>query len=133
MRITLDTNIIVSAVLFPESKLAKSTLELSDRYKLVICDRVIAELRNVMQRKFPERMLACEQFLRKLDFELTLSPADIDSDVYPKIRDKDDYPILAAAIIADVDVFISGDGDFSATDVERPEIMTINEFTKMYL
>ena len=133
MRIMLDTNIIVSAVLFPGSLLAQNTLELSDRYRLVICDRVIFELRDVMRRKFPDRTLECEQFLRKLDFELALSPADIDPDVYPKIRDKKDYPILAAAIIADVDIFISGDGDFSATDIQHPEIMTITEFAKSYL
>ena len=60
MRVMLDTNIIVSAVLFPESKLAQSTLELSDRYKLVICDNVIAELRDVMQRKFPKKAPVCE-------------------------------------------------------------------------
>ena len=132
MRVMLDTNVIVSAILFPESKLAKSTLEVSDRHKLVICDRVIDELRDVMQRKFPDKVFFCEQFLRKLDFELTLTPAYIDEDIYPKIRDKKDYPILAAAVIADVDVFISGDSDFSATDLERPEIMTITEFAESY-
>ncbi len=133
MRIMLDTNIIVSAALFPASRLSQRTLELSDRYRIVICDRVIAELREVVSRKFPGKEQACERFLRKLDYELALTPADIDPDVYPKIRDKKDYPILAAAIIADVDVLISGDGDFAATDVERPEIMTISAFSDAYL
>lgn len=133
MRVMLDTNIIVSAALFPDSRLSRRTLELSDRYKLVICDRVIAELREVIKRKFPDKSSVCERFLRKLDYELALSPADIDPDIYPKIRDKKDYPILAAAILADVDVFISGDGDFIAADVERPEIMTIAVFADTYL
>ena len=133
MRVMIDTNIIVSAALFPESRLSKSTLELSDRYKLVICDKVITELREVIARKFPNKTQVCERFLRKLDFELALTPTDIDPDIYPKIRDKKDYPILASAIIADVDIFISGDGDFKATDVVRPEIMTIAAFSDTYL
>jgi len=68
MRIMFDTNIIVSSVLFPESKLAYSVLEISDSYRLVLCDRIINELRNVIQRKFPDKTLVCERFLRKLDF-----------------------------------------------------------------
>jgi len=133
MRVMLDTNVLVSAALFPESRLSQRMLELSDRYRLVICDKVIAELREVIRRKFPDKAQFCERFLRKLDYDLALTPADIDADIYPKIRDKNDYPILAAAIIADVDVFISGDGDFFAADVERPDIMTVAAFAEAYL
>jgi len=133
MRVMLDTNIIVSAALFPDSKLSQRVLELSDLYRLVICDKVVAELRAVIERKFPGKEQICEQFLRKLDYEFALTPTDIDPDIYPNIRDKKDYPILAAAIIADVDIFISGDADFIATDVERPEIMTIAVFADAYM
>lgn len=62
-----------------------------------------------------------------------LTPTEIDKDIYPKIRDKKDYPILASAIIADVDVFITGDKDFGGLDLERPEIMTITAFEQKYL
>lgn len=40
---------------------------------------------------------------------------------------------MASAIIADVDVFITGDKDFAAIDIERPEIMTISEFKGKYM
>ena len=53
--------------------------------------------------------------------------------IYPKIRDKKDYPILASAIIADVDVFITDDKDFNTIDVEQPKIMTLFEFAALYL
>ena len=48
-------------------------------------------------------------------------------------KDKKDYPILASAIIADVDVFITGDKDFEGLVLERPEIMTLNEFVNYYV
>ena len=133
MRVMLDTNVIISAALFPKSRLSEITLEMSDSHELVICDKVILELRDVIARKFQDKSQVCERFLRKLDYELALTPADIDSDIYPKIRDKKDYPILAAAIIADVDVFITGDDDFKAVDIERPEIMSITAFSEAYL
>ena len=37
------------------------------------------------------------------------------------------------AIIADVDILITGDKDFNPVDVERPEIMNITEFAQKYL
>lgn len=40
---------------------------------------------------------------------------------------------MVSAIIADVDVLITGDKDFEGIDLERPEIMTIKEFEEKYL
>jgi hypothetical protein len=65
-----------------------------------------------------------------LSYEIDYTPTEIDEDIYPKIRDKKDYPILASAIIADVDVFITGDKDFGGLDLEHPEIMTIEVISK---
>ena len=53
--------------------------------------------------------------------------------VYPKIRDKKDYPILASALIANVDILITGDKDFSVLELDKPEILTIIEFEEKYL
>lgn len=48
------------------------------------------------------------------------------------MRDVYDYPILATAILEDVDVLISGDKDFAAVDTDRPEILTPTEFLSKY-
>jgi predicted nucleic acid-binding protein len=69
----------------------------------------------------------------RLSYEIAYIPTEIDEYIYPKIRDKKDHPILASAIIADVDVFITGDKNFSGLDLERPEIMTISGFEQKYL
>ena len=65
-------------------------------------------------------------------YEISYTPPDIDENIYPVIRDKKDYPILASAIIADVDVFVTGDKDFDLIDIERPDIMTITDFAEKY-
>jgi putative PIN family toxin of toxin-antitoxin system len=133
MTVMLDTNILVSAGLFPNSRLAALAVRIAEEYQVVLSSHIIDELREVVEQKFPDRKHVLERFLRHLSYELAYTPEDIDDDIYPKIRDKRDYPILASAIIADVDIFITGDKDFGGLDLERPEIMKISQFEKKYL
>lgn len=49
-----------------------------------------------------------------------------------EIRDDNDYIILHTAIIEDIDILITGDKDFAAVDIERPEILTPSEYLAKY-
>lgn len=49
-----------------------------------------------------------------------------------EMRDEQDIPILATAILENIDVFIMGDKDFLVLDVEIPEILTMREFLEKY-
>ena len=133
MRVTLDTNLLISAGIFSGKRTTALTLQVADEHTIVLPTRIIDELREVMDTKFPDKKSVLERFLKRLSYEIAYTPLEIDEDIYPKIRDKKDYPILASAIIADVDVFITGDKDFGGLDLERPEIMTISEFEEMYM
>jgi predicted nucleic acid-binding protein len=48
------------------------------------------------------------------------------------MRDAKDSPILATAILEEIDVFLTGDKDFLVLDVEIPEIMSMSEFLEKY-
>jgi len=133
MRIMPDTNTLISAGLFPSSQLTKTLMDIADAHTLVISTRIIAEMQRVVDLKFPNKKTVLDKFLSKLSFEVAYTPSEIDKTAYPTIRDEKDYPILASAIIADVDVFITGDKDFSIIDIDRPEIITIKEFKRIYL
>ena len=133
MRVMFDTNILVSAGLLRSSRLAALAERVSDEHTLVLSSQIIDELRMVMDMKFTHKKAACEAFLNRLSFEMVLTPRYVDPSIYPRIRDKSDYPILASAIVADVDVFITGDKDFLALDVERPEILAISQFAEQYM
>jgi putative PIN family toxin of toxin-antitoxin system len=133
MKVMLDTNIIISAGLFGGGQLSETTIKIAENFDLVLSSAIIEELWRVMSLKFPQKKTALEHFLKRLNYDISYTPTEIDTDIYPKIRDKKDYNILASAMIADVDVFITGDNDFSSVDIERPEIMKISEFTKKYL
>ena len=132
MRVMFDTNILISSIIFGNSRLAELTRRIADEFNLVLSSQIIEELQLVVGIKFPNKKESLNKFMSKLSFEMAYTPSEINPEIYPKIRDKKDYPVLASAIIADVDVFITGDKDFSVLEIDRPEIMTISEFAEKY-
>jgi predicted nucleic acid-binding protein len=93
----------------------------------------LEELFIVFERKFRNKRGDLDEFLRELSFDLVYSPLKIDKTRIPPVRDEKDYPILASAMDADIDVLVSGDKDFSCVDCERPEILTPSRFKELYL
>lgn len=90
MRILVDTNILFSALLFPNSKPAKALLYVADNHELILCDQNIMELRDILKRKATKFLSDGEVMLAEMSYELI--PA-----VYHTkklIRDVKDQPIL---------------------------------------
>ena len=132
MRIMIDTNIIISAILFPNSMPSRFVEEVASKYSIVLCSHIIDELQRVFNKKFKDKLLHLEKFLSKFSFELIYTPQDIEIDKYPNIRDVADLPILVSAIIEDVDVIVTGDKDFFDVEIEKPEIITVKEYFERY-
>ena len=132
MRVMFDTNILISAGIFAGKYTTALALRIADEHTIVLSNRIIDELQAVVALKFPDKKSALERFLKRLSYEIAYTPAEIDEDIYPKIRDKKDYPILAAAIAADVDVLLSGDKDLLTVDIDRPEILNSKSFREKY-
>jgi len=59
MRILIDTNILISAVLFPNSNVANALLYIIEHHDVVLCDINIYELREVLSRKKPDKLPDC--------------------------------------------------------------------------
>ena len=127
MRILVDTNILISAILFPNSLIAKTLLYITDNCSIVFCDQNISEFREVLKRKRPDKLSDAEVLLAELSYELI--PAAYHAEKL--IRDVKDQPILNAAIIADVDVILTGDKDFLSLDMEHPRCMNVSQFLEM--
>lgn len=132
MRVMLDTNILISMIFFPSDRTKKFAAELSIKHRIILCDYVIKELQLVTERKFPKLMSALDQFFQELPYELVYTPQNIEIDRVPKIRDEKDSPILATAIMENVDVFVTGDKDFLVLEIDHPKIMTMAQFEEDY-
>lgn len=130
MRIMLDTNILISMFVFKSMKQVID--KITEKYSIVLCSYVIDELHEVVERKFPNKQQDLEDFLLKLPFEFIYTPKTVENNDLFKIRDADDEKVLYSAIIADVDILLTGDKDFSDIDIEKPEILTPNEFLEKY-
>jgi putative PIN family toxin of toxin-antitoxin system len=133
MEAMLDTNVLFSAIFFPSEHMNALIEALTKEHGIVLCSYSLEELHRVTLRKMPRKLAALETFLQKFPYRLVHTPAiDLLEDTF-QLRDKADYPILLSAIVADVDILITGDRDFDDVKMERPEIMTPAAFMRMYL
>lgn len=132
MKIMIDTNILISAILFPSQNMNKLINTIADNHTIVLASYIIDELKEVINRKFPQKYKYLDSFLMELPYEFAYTPDIIDITKYPYIRDKKDLPVLVSAIIEEVDILITGDKDFSELDIEKPEILTPKEFLEKY-
>ena len=132
MRVMVDSNILISALLFPQSRVSRILENIASQDPLVLASFVVDELRAVVARKFPGMVLIVEQLLEKMSFELVYTPDHIESGLF-EIRDMKDYPVLYTAMTNGVDVLVTGDKDFADVDVDMPEIMTPTQFAETYM
>jgi len=128
MRILVDTNVLFSAILFPNSKPARALLKVVQKHDMVLCEQNLAELREVIRRKAPEYLSDAEALLRELSYELI----PVSHHAEKLIRDPKDQPILNAAILANVDLLITGDKDFLVLELEQPRCITAAQFLEDY-
>ena len=132
-RVMIDTNIFISAILFPNGRASAALLKaLVSPYQPVTCDYVIDELRRKFVEKFPDRVTELDAFL-----EGSLAVIDvvktpeviIDNEIL--VRDKKDRPILRAALNAGADLFLTGDKDFLESSITDPRIISVSDFLEM--
>ena len=67
MKILIDTNVLISAALFPGSvsALAVETV-MKNPSEVILCDYVLKEMREVFIRKFPLKISALNSFINMI-------------------------------------------------------------------
>jgi len=133
IRVLIDTNILVSAILNDQSVPSKAFQKaVEPPCSALVCEQNIEELRRVFDRKFPDKIPMFEKFLAKtLPLVETISVPPSKHPDEDEIRDIDDRPILRAAIKAGADIILSGDKDFLESNITNPQIMTATQFVNM--
>ena len=113
MRVFLDTNVLASATA-ARGLCADVLREVLASHSLVSSDAVFAELARVLREDFgmpPELVSHVLQFLRYgavIAHPTGHPPA--------RLKDKDDLPILSAAIAGSADAFVTGDKEILALE-----------------
>lgn len=124
MRVFVDANIIISAILFPNGKTAYVFSHLLEKHTLIISSYTKKECEEVFEKKFPLKKEQLDIFFAGISFEEFKSPEKIDEKKYPKIRDIKDLPVLVSAILSDADILVTGDKDFEDVKIDKPLIFT---------
>lgn len=127
MKVVLDTNVLVSGLLYPESvpgKIVTAWREaqfdvVSSLSQLEEIGRVLGypKIRKVLKWS-PETI---ERFLEQLLLRVEL--AELGEFVDEQLRDASDAPILASLVVSKADFLVTGDGDLLALR-ERFSIVT---------
>lgn len=123
----VDTNVLISLLVFSSKKMNQMMECIFIEHQLVLSTYIVEELKDVVRRKFPNKVGIVDTLLAKMNYEYVYTPDILDETLF-EIRDAKDYPVLYVAILEDVDILVTEDSDFSDVDVEKPEILTPAEF-----
>jgi len=132
VRIMVDTNVMISGLLFPRSQVNTIMTSIMYQHNLVISSYVLAEFKDVIRRKFPHYIIEMDELLNKLNYELVYTPDTMDLNVF-SVRDAKDYPVLYTAIVECVDILLTGDKDLINVNVKTPKILAPRQFMDLYL
>ena len=131
MKVFIDTNILISSILFPKGKVAAVFQHILEVHDLIISSYTIAECEKVFEKKFPDKKEDLNIFIKNISYEYYETPDIIDYKKYPEIRDKNNLPILVSAILSDADILITGDKDFEEISIKKPLIFTPNQYFEL--
>ena len=137
MRIVLDTNCIISALIFSKQPLAwlRHSWQNGEITPLVSKETIEELLRVLTYPKF--KLSQQEQELLLADFlpyaeviKIDVVPEDL-----PKIRDEHDQKFLVLAVVGGAEYLISGDKDILdiQSTFHNPPIMTLSQFKETIL
>jgi putative PIN family toxin of toxin-antitoxin system len=129
MRIMIDTNVIISAILKKDSIPDIVLNNACENHELILCDYIIEECYDVANRRFISKLSVLDDLFAKLRYELVAAPRV----GTVKISDVKDQPIINAAVSYDIDVLITGDKHFLSLKIEIPEILTPSAFNEKYI
>jgi putative PIN family toxin of toxin-antitoxin system len=127
----IDSNVVVSALVFKSAKMGAVIKHICDSHELCVATCCMEEVRKVMATKFPDSDAGLDEFFADVPHTIIATPVTTGEPLF-QIRDSDDYAILHTAVISQVDVFVTGDKDFFDVKIDRPEILSPLDFIAKY-
>jgi len=126
VRVVLDTNVVISALLFggvPEQLLRRG---LDGSFEMVSSETLLDELEDKLRDPFGFGRARARLVREELEGAVDLA---VPEEVPAVARDADDDHVLAAAVAGSADVIVTGDKDLLVLEHHAGvRIMTIREF-----
>jgi uncharacterized protein len=115
VRVVIDTNVVISAIVFRTGPLAWIRQALGSQITPVVSPETLAELVRVLA--YPKLGLTIEQQKTALTFYMEHAETCVElrtRSKFPKCRDPNDEMFLRLAYAAKVDAIVTGDDDLLA-------------------
>jgi putative PIN family toxin of toxin-antitoxin system len=128
----LDANILLSAILFPQSAVAVLVNKIADKQEMVLSNTIIDEVTAVVLQKFPTKTGVWEEFLANIAYEYQYVPEAYVQGCTAEISDPKDKHVLATAIFTQADVIVTGDKHFFERTYEGIKILRPSEIADTY-
>jgi len=133
VRVVLDTNVLLSGLMFPDGAPGRVVAAWREaRFDVVMSVHQLAEIGRVLAYPRIRRVLGwdvqrIEKFIRQIYVRVQI--VDLHGITVEVPADPDDAPILATLVAGKADVLVTGDGDLLALH-ERFPIQTPSEFVR---
>lgn len=116
MKIMLDTNVLISALVFGgrAGELLGTLFE--SEHVLYVSEYIDREFKEKLESKWPDKARKVYSLYKRLDICFCKSTNKKLGD----LRDKKDIPVLSDAIYHEIDVILSGDKDFLEAGLKKP-------------
>jgi len=131
-KIFLDTNVLISAIVFDKKELELIIRCVDDSDDLYISEHIFEEAMRVFLKKFPEHVEFFKKFIEISNIQI------IKKKIYEKsikkfqdIRDRYDAHVIACAKAKKCDFIITGDKDILNYALPKIKIMKPSEFIKI--
>ena len=130
MKIFIDTNIMFSSMLFPDSTPAKAILKaVSLPNTAITSNYCINELDRSFLEKFPNKIETLNNFhLFIFAYMEIVNESENVSELEELVSDPEDRPVLRAALECNADVLITGDKHFLESRITSLEIISASDF-----
>ncbi|MEA5504840.1 putative toxin-antitoxin system toxin component, PIN family [Halotia wernerae UHCC 0503] len=131
MKVVIDTNVLVSAVL--KGRVPRAVIQFifdNPDWEWIVSSEIVAEYKEVLSRpKFKLTDEVKASWFEIIDTFLTLIDVNVSID-FP--RDRKDAKFLACAVAGEADFLITGDSDFNqAQTLLNTTIISVSLFNKL--
>ena len=120
MKIMIDTNILISSIVFKGKvyNLVKYLLE--SEHEIYVSEYVEQEFKEKIYEKWAAK---AELYLGRYQVAPFIH-CESTTKILGALRDEKDIPVLSDAIYHNVDILLSGDKDFLESGIKRPKIIS---------
>ncbi len=115
MKIMLDTNVLISALVFGRRAGKLLNMLFESEHELYVSEYIDQEFQEKLKEKWPAKAERVYDLYRQLDIRFCKSTEER----LGELRDRKDIPVLSDALYHEMDIILSGDKDFLEADLER--------------